>query len=557
MKLSQLLPIRFKVWLISHVPLLASYNRALIKRRINTTESSLIRELVAKTETMLAQQEYSQQKTVIHVLWLIDSKNSNPPTKNKLEHKNIKHWFISPNNSPKITIEKVFSQIRVSEYFCFILNNDDAFLENALHFIIKKITENQLPELVYWDNIVKNSAQKLVGHNFKPSWSPDYLVCFNYINRAAAIKKSIIDENFIKIAHKNILAAIYYLFLKNTAPQAQHKVLHIDEALQVLTDYQNVEIDKVRKEQEFQITKKILLDKAEINIKKNGIRSIKYNPPSRIITSTIIIPTRNGYGILKKCIDSIINSELQKNDNILVINNQSDCKKTIKYLNYLTVHKIATVLDYPHPFNYSSINNYAVKHCDTEVIVLLNNDIEVISKNWIVELKINAVRPGIGCVGAKLYYPDGTIQHGGVIIGIGGVADHAFKHEKGNSTGYQQRLITDQNYSAVTAACLAIKRETYIKVKGLNEKKLSVAFNDIDLCLKVKEEGLRNLWLSNVELIHHESKTRGYDTRPEKAARFLQEITYMKRVWKTDNKKDPCYNKNLSKKNHFFSINYD
>lgn len=547
LRLNQLIPSRFKLWLVTRLPFIAWYNRALTNYRVKLAEPKLLKNLIKKTEIKLTLNEEIHSRVVINVLNITDSKNKNP--NRELEQKNIKHWTIPSDSINQKLLEKLFSQIDDSEYFCFIQDNADSFLKNALQFISKNIAENQFPELIYWDNLLKNPTGEIIGHNFKPNWSSDYLTCFNYINRSTAIKKSVIDNKFIQLANKNFEAALYYLFLKETKLKSSYKILHIDEPLQILIDKQHLKTAKSQQELELIITKELLSNKAEVFIKKDGIRGVRYNPPLRLITSTIIIPTRNGHKILKKCIDSILKSDLQDVDKILIIDNQSNCQETIQYLQYLAEQNIAKVLSYPYHFNYSSINNYAVKHCDSEVIVLLNNDIEVLSKNWLAQLKINAIRPGIGCVGAKLYYPDKTIQHAGVIVGSGGVADHAFKYEKKNSEGYQYRLITDQNYSAVTAACLAIKRETYNKVEGLNEKDLSVAFNDIDLCLKVEKLNLTNLWLCDVELIHHESKTRGSDVSRKEHSRFSREVLYMKNSWKTDKINDPAFNKNLSHRN--------
>ncbi len=198
------------------------------------------------------------------------------------------------------------------------------------------------------------------------------------------------------------------------------------------------------------------------------------------------------------------------------------------------------------PFNYSQINNYAVAHTDAEVIGLVNNDIEVISNNWLDEMVANAIRPEVGCVGAKLNYPNDTVQHAGVIIGLGGVAGHSHKHFDRDAVGYFGRLVVAQNLSAVTAACLLVRRDVFLSVDGLNEEKLAVAFNDVDFCLKVRQAGYLNVWTPFAELYHHESVSRGSDVTPDKIKRFMGEISYMKETWKTHKNADEYYNKNLS-----------
>jgi GT2 family glycosyltransferase len=189
------------------------------------------------------------------------------------------------------------------------------------------------------------------------------------------------------------------------------------------------------------------------------------------------------------------------------------------------------VLRFSGDFNYSAINNLAVKKSQGNILGLINNDTEVITPEWLSEMVSHAIRPDIGCVGAKLYYPNDTIQHGGIILGMGGVAGHFHKDFPRGHSGYFGRLITTQNLSAVTAACLLVRKSVYNQVGGLNEKDLKVAFNDVDLCLKVYERGYRNLWTPYAELYHHESMTRGQEDTPEKQLRFQYESAYMRKVW--------------------------
>jgi GT2 family glycosyltransferase len=185
---------------------------------------------------------------------------------------------------------------------------------------------------------------------------------------------------------------------------------------------------------------------------------------------------------------------------------------------------------------------------------LLNNDLEVINGDWLNEMVSQASRPGIGCVGAMLYYPTDRIQHAGVIVGIGGVAGHAFRDFPRGTPGYFNRARLVQNFSAVTAACLVVRREIFEKVGGLDEQTLAVAFNDIDFCLKVKAAGYRNLWTPFAELYHHESASRGAEDTPEKHERFRLEVETMLQRWKDDIRHDPAYNPNLSVELNDFSL---
>ncbi|MFW9609300.1 MAG: glycosyltransferase, partial [Aquaspirillum sp.] len=212
------------------------------------------------------------------------------------------------------------------------------------------------------------------------------------------------------------------------------------------------------------------------------------------------------------------------------------------------------VLRYDHPFNYSAINNFGVQHARGSIVGLVNNDVEVISPDWLTEMVRHASRPDIGCVGAKLYYSNGKIQHAGVILGIGDVAGHAHKYFGRNQHGYFSRLKLVQNFSAVTAACLLVRCDVYEAAGGLDENNLHVAFNDVDFCLKVRQAGYRNLWTPYAELYHHESISRGHEDTPEKQARFNKEVDFMKNKWSDILLSDPSYNFNLTNTCEDFSI---
>lgn len=218
------------------------------------------------------------------------------------------------------------------------------------------------------------------------------------------------------------------------------------------------------------------------------------------------------------------------------------------------------VLDYDAPFNYSAINNAAVRHASGEVLAFLNNDLEVINNDWLDEMVSQAMRPEIGAVGAMLYYPDDTVQHAGIVLGIGGqpgtpsVAGHAFKCAPRGSEGQRNRLRLVQNYSAVTAACMVVRRSVFEQVGGFNEAELAIAFNDVDFCLRVRAAGYRNLWTPFAELYHHESASRGLEDTPEKQARFAREVAYMRAQWGPLLDDDPAYNSNLTAEREDFSL---
>lgn len=260
---------------------------------------------------------------------------------------------------------------------------------------------------------------------------------------------------------------------------------------------------------------------------------------------TLIIPTRDALGLLRQCVDSICEHTRYDNYEIVIVDNQSCEPETLAYFEEVQQHAPVRVLRYDHPFNYSAINNFAIERTDGELVGLINNDIEVISPDWLEEMASHAMRPDVGAVGAMLYYPDNTIQHAGVILGLHGVAGHAYCGKPRGWPGQMGRAQLVQNLSAVTAACLLVRREVLERVGGLEER-LGVAFNDIDLCLRIREAGFRNLWTPHAELYHHESATRGREDTPAKQRRFQGEVDRMTEVWADTLKADPAYNRNLS-----------
>jgi GT2 family glycosyltransferase len=272
---------------------------------------------------------------------------------------------------------------------------------------------------------------------------------------------------------------------------------------------------------------------------------VRWPVPDPAPLVTLIIPTRDGRALLQQCIESLKKTSYHPFE-ILVVDNQSRDRDALHYFDELESRGIGRVLKYDRPFNYSAINNFAVQHARGSVVGLLNNDVEVIDPGWLTEMVAQAIRPQVGAVGAKLYYADGTLQHAGVVTGLGGVAGHSHKHLFRDASGYFWRVHLPQNLSAVTGACLSIRREVYLQIGGLDEENLRVAFNDVDFCLRLEEAGYRNVWTPYAELFHHESKSRGIEDTPEKQARFKSEIDYMKARWGSRLLEDPHYSPNLT-----------
>ena len=283
---------------------------------------------------------------------------------------------------------------------------------------------------------------------------------------------------------------------------------------------------------------------------------VRYPLPGSAPKVSLVIPTRDHAAMLRKCVGSILARTEYPNFEVLIVDNQSREDETRQCFEELARDPRVRIAAYDAPFNFSAINNFAVRQVDGELVGLVNNDIEVIAPGWLGEMASHALRPEIGAVGAKLYYGNDTVQHAGIILGIGGVAGHSHKYFRRSRNGYFGRLRLVQNVSAVTAACLVIRRATYEAAGGMDEANLRIAFNDVDFCLKVRALGLRNLWTPYAELYHHESVTRGSEDSPEKRERFRREVETMRSRWGAQLTSDPCYSPMLSLITEDFSQDY-
>ncbi len=277
---------------------------------------------------------------------------------------------------------------------------------------------------------------------------------------------------------------------------------------------------------------------------QRGNYRVSYLVPQSAPLVSIVIPTRDRLSLLKACVDSVLETTRYGNYEIVIADNQSVEPETLAYFHSLDGRRVR-VVSFDAPFNYSAINNFAVAKSKGSVICLLNNDITVITPEWLEEMVGHALRPGIGAVGAMLYYPNDTIQHAGVIVGAHGIAAHAYSGYGRGHPGHMSRARLTQSLTAVTAACLVVTREAFESVQGFDPA-LQVAFNDVDFCLRLREKGYRNVWTPFAELYHHESASRGYEDSPEKVARFNSEIRYMRDRWGSVLDHDPAYSPNHS-----------
>lgn len=451
-------------------------------------------------------------------------------------------------------------KIATGDYIAFC-DHDDVLAINALFEVVKAINNNEDVDFIYSDeDILVDNIRK--NPHFKPDYSPDLLRSYNYICHLVVVKKSLIDD--IGMLNSECDGAQDYDFVLR-ATSAAKNIVHIPKILYHWRAHQNSTAGSSdSKKYVFEAGKKAI----ENNLKQNNINGnvlVLENEPGRYRVDykvdgnpkvSIIIPNKDNKNDLKKCLNSIFESAY-KNFEIIVVENNSVKEETFKYYEEIQRQneKVKIVKMDINEFNYSKINNYGVSFATGEYIILLNNDTKVISKDWIENMLGICQRSDVGIVGAKLLYPDNTTQHCGVVIGIGGIAGHVNTNLTDSAPGYFSRATVINNFSAVTAACLMIKKSIFDEVKGLEEN-LKVAFNDIDLCLKVRDKGYLVVYTPYAKLMHYESKTRGLEDSKEKIKRFESEIDLFKSKWNSVIEKgDPYYNINLRLDSSNFHIN--
>ncbi|MCC5824630.1 glycosyltransferase [Alkalimonas sp.] len=285
---------------------------------------------------------------------------------------------------------------------------------------------------------------------------------------------------------------------------------------------------------------------ARVESNSHGYLDIHYAVPQPVPLVSVVIPTRNMLHLLKPCVASVLDGTDYPAVEVLIVDNQSDDPATLNYFAEIAQDPRVRVLRFDQPFNYSAINNYAVQHATGELICLLNNDTEVIRADWLAQMVGQLSQPDVGIVGARLLFADERVQHAGDVLGVGGCATHLHFRLPASEPGYMGRAVLSQDLSAVTAACLLTRRALYQELGGLNETELTVAFNDVDYCLKVREAGWRVLYTPLALLYHYESVSRGKDDNPVKQRRAAQEAAYMRKRWAQIMQGDPFYNPNLN-----------
>ncbi|WP_244109368.1 glycosyltransferase family 2 protein [Burkholderia anthina] len=415
--------------------------------------------------------------------------------------------------------------------------------EQALFCLADAVIKTPDAAVAYADHDVVGTDGQLRDPVFKPDWSPELLRSTNYIGDAFVWNGRYADRLHgfgVDATDANVMHALLLALSELGSP-----MLHVPAPLWHMTprDEQDDGVGTVRA-----VTSHLrrMGVSAEVESTGPGRCRVRYPVAQPAPLVSIVIPTRDQLGHLCRCISSVLEKTRYGPYEILVVDNQSIEPDTLAYLQSLKQVANVRVLSFDEPFNYSRINNMAIAEAKGELVCLLNNDTEVISPDWLGEMAGMLLSAGVGAVGAKLLYGDGTVQHAGDTVGPGGCADHLHNGIGRDEPGYMSRALVAQDLSAVTAACLLTKKSIYLSVNGLDEVNLKVAFNDVDYCLRVRNTGLRVVWTPHALLYHHESISRGKDEAPAQKRRFRAEVNYMRKRWAHLMHHDPHYNPNLN-----------
>jgi GT2 family glycosyltransferase len=445
--------------------------------------------------------------------------------------------------------------------FVALLDHDDVLAPHALSCMIERLQEGEY-DLAYSDEDHIDEFGRRYEPFFKPDWNPELLHSVNYLCHLTLVRRSLVERaGGFRLGFEG--AQDFDLFLRISRDLPAHRVAHVPR---VLYHWRSVEGSTARSPGE-----KAYAESAGLAALREHVAAVdahavampgllrttyrvRWRLPEPTPLVSIIIPTRDRLDLLRQCLDSIRGRTVYPSYEIVIVDNESRQPETLAYLRDVQQSGNVRVLRYEGAFNFSAINNRAVAAAAGSVIALVNNDIEVIDGDWLDELVSHAVRPEIGAVGPKLLYRDRHIQHAGLVLGVHRVAGHAFKHLPGDEGGANGRAMMTQSVSALTGACLVVRKAVYELVGGLDEVHLQVAFNDVDFCIKVSKAGYRNVYTPYARLYHYESASRGIDGSAERVARFNSEVDTMLDRWGETLENDPAYNPNLTVVDEDFSL---
>jgi GT2 family glycosyltransferase len=447
------------------------------------------------------------------------------------------------------------------EYIAF-LDHDDVLPAHALYMVACEIARDPDLDVIYSDEDKISRWGRRYDPHFKSDWNPDLFLGQNMISHLGVYRTSLVRE-VGGLRPEFDGSQDYDLALRIVEHTQSQRIRHIPHILYHWRAAAGSAAGSAdAKPHALEAARRAVAD----HLQRRGIPAeVAFTPGTPFLqirygldcepSVSIIIPTKDQSGLLSRCVSGILERTRYQNLELLVVNNRSEEEATHAYLAEIATDPRVRVLHYDAPFNFSLINNWAANRAVGDVLLFLNNDTEVIGPDWLRHLVANACRCEVGAVGAKLLYPGDRVQHGGVILGMGGVGGHFHLGCQRHDPGYFSRAVLQQNLSAVTAACIAMRRTVFDEIGGFNGE-LRVAFNDVDLCLRIRRHGYLIVWTPLAELYHHESASRGSDLLSVRHDEFVQENEYMRMNWAQVLDRDPYFNPNLSSRDLSISLSF-
>jgi O-antigen biosynthesis protein len=479
--------------------------------------------------------------------------------------KQVLHEFAGLDSRIKVATREVNGNISLATNsaldlatgeFVALLDHDDCLAETALYEVAVEIEAHPDADVIYSDEDRIDDSGRRFEPYFKTDWNPDLVLGHNMISHLGVYRRSLIEEvGRLRPGFEG--SQDYDLLLRAADASTPSRIRHIPAVL-----YHWRRNARSPSFSDGSLERCVVAARRAIreHLARNGTQAridipprapvwtrVVYPLPRQRPLVSIIVPTRDRADFLARCVDGVLTRTDYEPLELLLIDNDSTEPKTGQLFARLAEDSRVRIIQHPGNFNYSAMNNRAVQEARGEVIVLLNNDVDVNSSLWLEEMVSHALRPEVGAVGAKLLYPDGRVQHAGIVLGVGHGAGHCFLHASREEVGYFGFLVLTRRVSAVTGACMALRRSVYLNIGGLDEVNFPVAFNDVDLCLRLTEQGYAVVWTPFAELYHFESATRGLDAEdPERLVRLERDGERLRERWERAVNSDPFYNVNCS-----------
>jgi GT2 family glycosyltransferase len=412
--------------------------------------------------------------------------------------------------------------------------------EHAIDALACAFAESPAAKVVHADDDTLGPDGRRVRPSFKPGTSPERLMAHEYLDGLVAFRRSALPAG-VPSARDRTGRLRLLLGILRTDPASIRRLPAV---------LATIPRDRpAGAEERLAVSEHLRATGVEAVVSEGlrpWLRHVRYRLPDPAPSVSIIVPTRNAHRLVQSCVQSVRRLTRYPRFEIILVDNDSDEPASLAAFSELSAAGLVHLVRDTGPFNYAALNNRAVRGCSGELLCLLNNDVEAQHPEWLEEMVGVALQPGIGAVGAKLLYPDGRIQHAGVLVGYFGGAGHLYAHALGHASGVDAELLVRREVSAVTAACLVVRRSVWEQVGGMDEQTFPVGFNDVDFCLKLREIGLRNVWTPHATLVHHESATRGRAVTAEQQSQPIRDTEALQRRWRSDVFEDPFHSPNLS-----------